>query len=147
MPDRYDKTPKPVAETEEGKKRLNAYSLALGRFTDCFARVEHAVHTVLSHYAKLPPAAARALLSGVRVDETKNRLLRLHDEGLMSDPDWKDAEPIFQQLAIISGRRNDIFHHGASFIAEGEGVVTNATMALTEERITKFDISPDSSTA
>jgi hypothetical protein len=61
----------------------------------------------------------------------------------MSDPDWKDPEPIFQQLAIISGRRNDIFHHGASFIAEGEGVVTNATMALTEERITKFDISPD----
>jgi hypothetical protein len=143
MPDRYDKTPKPVAETEEGKKRLNAYYLALGRFTDRFARVEQAVHTVLSHYAKLPPAAARALLSGVRVDETKNRLLRLHDEGLMSDPDWKDAEPIFQQLAIISGRRNDIFHHGASFIAEGEGVVTNATMALTEERITKFDISPD----
>ena len=71
MPDRYDKTPKPVAETEEGKKRLNAYSLALGRFTDRFARVEQAVHTVLSHYAKLPPAAACALLSGLRVDETK----------------------------------------------------------------------------
>jgi hypothetical protein len=53
MPDRYDKTPKPVAETEEGKKRLNAYYLALGRFTDRFARVEQAVHTVLSHYAKL----------------------------------------------------------------------------------------------
>jgi hypothetical protein len=103
MPDRYDKTPKPVAETEEGKKRLNAYYLALGRFTDRFARVEQAVHTVLSHYAKLPPAAARALLSGVRVDETKNRLLRLHDEGLMSDPDWKDAEPIFQQLAVAVG--------------------------------------------
>jgi hypothetical protein len=43
------------------------------------------------------------LLSGVRVDETKNRLLRLHDEGLMSDPDWKDAEPIFQQLAVAVG--------------------------------------------
>jgi hypothetical protein len=139
MPDWYANTPEPAA----GKERLNAYYLALGCFTHRFAWVEEAVHTVLSHYAKLPPAAARALLSGVRVDETKNRLSRLHEVGLISDADWMDVEPIFQQLGIINNRRNEIFHHGASFIAEGAGVVTNATMALTEERITKFDISAD----
>jgi hypothetical protein len=139
MPDWYANTPKPAA----GKERLNAYYLALGCFTHRFAWVEEAVHTVLSHYAKLPPAAARALLSGVRVDETKNRLSRLHEVGLISDADWMDVEPMFQQLGIINNRRNEIFHHGASFIAEGAGVVTNATMALTEERITKFDISAD----
>jgi hypothetical protein len=133
----------PAHETEEGKKRLDAYYLALGRFAHRFSLVELAVHIVLSHYASLPMTASRALLSGVRIDETRSRLSRLHEVQLISDADWADIEPIFAQLALINKCRNEIFHHGGSFIAEGRGIVTNATTALTEERITGFEISPD----
>ena len=61
----------------------------------------------------------------------------------MKDEDWKDIEPILLHAAAINGRRNDIFHHGATAIASGQGLVTNASMALTESRINDFPISPE----
>jgi len=122
---------------------LRAYYCALGRFVDTFARVELAAHLTLRHYAKMSRGAGRALLSGVRVDETRNRLLRLFEAGLMGEADWEDAAPIFQQLGTINGRRNDILHHGAIDVAQGFGVVTNAEMALTFDRVTEFSISPE----
>jgi hypothetical protein len=139
-PPRY---PTPASETEEGRERLQAYYCALGRFVDMFAKAEMAAHLVLRHYAKMSTAAARVLLSGVRVDETKNRLQRLFESGLMDETDWKAAQPIFQQLGIINGCRNDILHHGAISIAEGDGLVTNAGMAHMRERIVGFPISAE----
>jgi hypothetical protein len=133
----------PASETKEGKERLRIYYEALGRFIDMFSKIEMAAHIVLRHYAKMTTATANALLSGVRVDETKNRLQRLFDAGIMNEADWNDAEPIFQHLAVINGRRNNILHHGAISVAEGFGIVTNANIAHTQERGTKFPISPD----
>jgi hypothetical protein len=139
----YDKTPKPAHETEEGKKRLDCYYAALAQFTHRFALIELAVHHVLAHYTKLPIPAARALLSGARIDETKSRLSRLQEIGPIGSEKWQHLEPVLQELAVITKCRNDILHHGAVWIAEGEGAVTNATMALTAERITSFDFSPE----
>jgi hypothetical protein len=112
---------KPAAETEEGKQRQEAYYAALGRFVHRFALAELCAHSVL--YAKLPTATARVLLSGVRIDETKNRLSRLHEVGIIDDADWADAEPIFQQLNIINGCRNQILHHGAISSRRGAGLL------------------------
>jgi len=61
----------------------------------------------------------------------------------LSEADWADVEPTFQQLGVINGMRNDILHHGASAIAEGFGIVTNAEMALSADRVTSFAISAD----
>jgi hypothetical protein len=138
----YDKTRKPASETEEGKLRLDEYYLALGRFAHWFAQAELAVHSVLAHYANLSTSNARALFSGVRARDTKSLPQRLHELGTISEEEWIDAEPVFQQLTLINSRRNDIFHHGASSIAEGVGIVSNAAMAHIEERITGFEISP-----
>src|SRR5580693_150163 len=133
----------PAAETEEGKGRVAEYHAALGRFVDRFAEVENALPFVLRHYAKLPTATARALLSGVRVDQMKGLLNRLAEVGLLPTAEWADLEPTLQQLGVINGRRNDILHHGAESVAEGRAFVTNALMAHTEERITSFTISPE----
>jgi hypothetical protein len=69
-------------------------------------------------------------------------LKRLADAGAMERADWDDLAPTLDQLNFINSLRNDILHHGANWVAEGRGTVTNAMMALTEERITSFAISP-----
>lgn len=134
--------PTPARETPDGIKREQEYHAALGRFVDRFAHAEMTVPFVLRHYAKLPVATGRALLSGVRVDQAKSLLGRLADAEIMSKEDWGDLEPTLQHLGIINGRRNEILHHGAESVAEGRAFVTNALMALTEDRITSFAISP-----
>lgn len=131
-----------AAETPEGKKRVEEYHAALGRFVARFATAEMTVPFVLRHYAKLSLATGRALLSGVRVDQAKSLLGRLADAGVMSKEDWADLEPTLQQLGIINGRRNEILHYGAESVAEGRAFVTNALVALTEDRLTSFVISP-----
>src|SRR5580658_8089494 len=77
--------PVPASQTAEGKKRLAEYHAALGRFVHRFAEAEMAAPFVLRHYAKLPLATARALLSGVRVDQMKSLLGRLAEAGIMSE--------------------------------------------------------------
>ena len=72
---------KPPAETDEGQARLRAYYTALGRFVHRFTLAELAAHAALTHHAKLTDPVSRALLSGVRVDETGNRLFRLYQAG------------------------------------------------------------------
>lgn len=134
---------KPAAETDEGQARLDAYYLALGRFVHRFTLAELAAHAALAHHAKLIDPVSRALLSGVRVDATGNYLSRLHLVKQISDDNWNDLKSLFDQLGIINKFRNDIIHHGAAFVAEGRGIVSNAAKALTDERITKFQVSPE----
>jgi hypothetical protein len=79
----------PASETKPGKERLRTYYEALRRFVDMFSKIEIAAHIVLRHYAKMTTATANALLSRVRVDETKNRLQRLFEAGIINEADWK----------------------------------------------------------
>jgi hypothetical protein len=131
----------PPAETEEGRQRLSVYYLALGRFAHRFALTELGVHFVLRHYAGMTTGVARALLSGVRVRDTRSKLSRLHEIGIIPDKKWSELTFLFDQLSIINSARDDIFHYGAINIAEDDGVVTNAAVALVEDRITAFKIS------
>jgi hypothetical protein len=133
----------PASETEHGKERLRVYYEALGRFVDMFSQIEMTARIVLRHYTKMTTAAANALLSGVRVDEIKNRFQRLYEAGIISEVDWNDAKPLFQHLGEINGRRNGILHYGAISVAEGLGRVTNANIAHTPQRIAEFPISPE----
>jgi len=135
---------KPASETEEGRKRLSVYYLALGRFAHRFAQAELSVHFVLRYYAGMTTEVARALLSGVRIRETGSRLSRLHDIGAIPDEKWDELKRLFDHLSLINGARDDLFHYGAINIAEGDGIVTNAAMALVEDRITAFKISVES---
>jgi hypothetical protein len=132
---------KPAHETEEGKKHLDAYCLALGRFVHRFALAELAIHFVIWNYAKLHRDIGRSILSGARINDASQYLRRLHEVGRISESEWKSLDPILQQLSLITKCRNEILHHGGHKIAEGQGVVTNATVALTESRITSFPIS------
>jgi hypothetical protein len=135
---------KPAAETEEGRQRLSVYYLALGRFAHRFALAELGVHFVLRHYAGMKDGVARALLSGVRVRDTKSKLSRLHAVGVVPDDKWSELTFLFDQLSIINTARDEIFHYGAVNIAEDDGLVTNAVVALVEDRITAFKISVES---
>lgn len=132
---------KPAAETEEGRQRLSVYYLALGRFAHRFALAEQGVHFVLRHYAGMTTGVARALLSGVRLRDTKSKLSRLHEIGVIPDDKWSELKIIFDHLSIINSARDDIFHYGAINIAEDDGIVTNELMALGEDRVTAFKIS------
>jgi len=140
----YGNTRQPASETEEGRQRVSVYYLALGRFAHRFAQAELSVHFVLRHYACMTTDVARALLSGVRIRETRSRLSRLHDVGAIPDEKWSELTFLFDQLGIINGARDDLFHYGAINIAEDDGLVTNAAMALAEDRITAFKISVES---
>jgi len=51
--------------------------------------------------------------------------------------------PIVDQLKLITSRRNDILHHGATDVAQGGGLVTNEALALTIQRVQSFPISPE----
>jgi hypothetical protein len=76
---------RPIAsDTPEGRERLHGHNCAFGRFVDMFAKVEIGARLVLQYHAKMTTGAVRALLSGVRVEETGKRLQRLVEAGLMS---------------------------------------------------------------
>jgi hypothetical protein len=132
-----------VRAFSDGTDPNTSYFTALGRFIDAFAQAEMTIQFVLWYYAKTPLKIARVVFSGGRVDAASRHLTRLAEVGIISPEDWLDLEPTKQQLNIISGQRNELLHYG-SHITPGreERIVTNAMMALTEERITSFPISP-----
>jgi hypothetical protein len=144
-PNITDPAAEPVSSEPGGKERyqrLNDYDLALGRFVDAFSRTENFMHHVLRWYTQTPSPIAKAIFSGTRVEVTRGFLRRLRDVGEINDEDWDSLEHILNQLKIINDKRNDILHYGARDIADGEAYVTNAIMALTQDRVSSFPISP-----
>lgn len=130
----------PAAETDEGKKRLEEYYSALGRFIDMFAQVETAVTFTLWHYAKTPPDIGKIVFASAKIEVSSTFIKQLAAATGTPKELLDDLEYILQQLAIINGNRNHIVHYGASAIAEGQGFVTNAFKAKGEP--VTFPISP-----
>jgi hypothetical protein len=139
----YTDRPRSAARTEEGQEQLRAYYIALGRFVDTYAHTELLTHLVLRWQTKTSSDIARAVFSGVRTNEALNYFRRLADVGIIQADEWTALMPIVDQLRLVTSRRNDILHHGATDVAQGGGLVTNEALALTAERIQSFPISPE----
>ncbi len=138
----YDKMPKPASETRKGRERLKKYWMALGRFVDSFAKVEYAVHIVLAHHARLDPARARAMLSGVRASAGADFLRSLGKTRAIRPEEMVQLEPVLAQFGLITNTRNLILHYGTMNIAEGRGVTTDVRTARNPETANRRPISP-----
>ena len=136
-------TPPNRGTPEEGQERTKAFHYALGRFVAMFARVEFATHIVLRHYAKISVPAARALLSGIKADKTRDVIRRLFEIGHLNQTTWNDLAPILDRFGEINNRRNFLLHHTTVGVAEGIGFVTNAGTAHIEPNVAGFDISAE----
>jgi hypothetical protein len=86
----------------DGVASVDAYYRALGHFVHTFAKVEFAVFLVLRHYAKLSLPAARVFLTGIRAEQTQNRLKRLQDVGLIDHGIWEDVDRVLKQFSEIN---------------------------------------------
>lgn len=127
--------------TPDKAQRVMDFYLALGRFVAMFARTEFAIHRVLTHYAKIPVPAARALLSGIKTDSARDVIRRLFEIGHLEQAQWDDLAPVLDHLNEINNRRNFLLHHSTVGVAEDAGLVTNAVTAHIERNIKGFDIS------
>jgi hypothetical protein len=130
----------PAAETEEGKKRLNDYYQALGRFVDMFARVETAVTLTLWHYAKTEPKLGKIIFTGSKIETYSTYIKQLSEATDTPKETRDDLTYVLQQLGIINGVRNFVLHYGAESVADGNAIVSNALKAKGEP--TSFPISP-----
>ncbi len=131
----------PASETEAGKERERAYYEALGRFIQMFAEVERIVALTFWAYAQTKPEIAKIVFSGVHLDHVRGFIKQLAEATKASDDAQADLEYVLAQLSDIEKARNGILHHGASEIAEGRGLVSNAWKAKAEP--TEFPISAD----
>ena len=140
LPDRLLYTV-PAHETPEGKERIRAYYEALGRFIDTFARVETIVTHTLWAYAKTSPQIAKVIFAGARIDIGSHYIKQLAEATNAPQDKRDDLAYVLQQLGIVSGVRNQILHYGASGVAEGNAMVSDALRAKGEPNV--FPISPE----
>lgn len=130
----------PAAHTKEGKERLRAYYEALGRFVDMFARVETAITLTLWHYAKTTPEIAKIVFAGTKVEGGSTYIKQLAAATNATQELQDDLTDVLQQVGIINGVRNRILHYGATSVAEGNAVVSDALKAKGQPE--SFPISP-----
>jgi hypothetical protein len=131
----------PASETEEGIKRERAYYEALGRFVQMFAEVEKVIAQTLWTYTGTKEEVAKIIFAGTQSDTAAGYIKAVAKATNASNESLADLEDILQQFGILRGDRNSILHHGAEFIAEGKGRVSDAWKAKAEP--TEFPISAD----
>jgi hypothetical protein len=117
------------------------YVHALGEFVHCFSAVELAVHSCLYHHSKVSNEVRRAVFSGVRVKEGISFLRRLAEAGEINPEEWAKMKPLFNQLNILTDRRNGLLHYGADGVEEGTPFVSNMSRALTWDKVEEFPVS------
>ncbi len=131
----------PAAETAEGMAREKAYYEALGRFVQIFAEAERLVAQTFWKYADTRPEIARIVLSGIGAEQaTSNTKLLAAVAGVEAETKT-DLDTVLDQFNVIRRQRNDILHFGATAIAEGRGMVSNAWKARSQP--TEFPISAE----
>lgn len=117
---------------------VDEFCAALGRFVMEFARAEQMTKDVLAAYAKLSAPAARAVLDGMRLKPTLDKIRRLHEaEGISIHPRMQEA---FAQLAAILSMRDKILHQGFE-IAEETVTTTNWASAHVDRNIKVHELS------
>jgi hypothetical protein len=116
------------------------YRQALGHFVETYAKVESAIQLTLWHWMQLPHAQARVIFSGTRTDTASGYLRRLMSLGV-TDEVRASMESILDQLGHINTMRNSILHYGAVGVEDGEGVTSNALIALSPAHERAFPVS------
>lgn len=129
-----------VHETKEGRQNEDAYYEALGRFVQMFAEAEAVVAQTLWAYAGTQPEVSKIVFAGTQTEHGSNYIKAIAKAINASADHQADLEDVFQQFGIIRGARNDILHYGATGIAEGQAVVSNAWKAKDKPKV--FPISP-----
>jgi hypothetical protein len=127
--------------TKEGQERLKTYYAALGRFVDLYSRVETAVTLTLWHYAQTTPEIAKIVFAGATIGRGSAFIKELATATGAPQELQADLKNVIQQLDIIKEARNIILHYGASSVAEGNAIVSNALKA--KGTPSTFPISPD----
>jgi hypothetical protein len=103
-------TPTSVTDVTE---KFDGYFKALGRFAHQFAEMETVLQLALWIETAVPVAVARAIYSGVRMDQAKDFINRTRQaKGV---PESERLARAFTQLGVIIKARNDILHYGARF--------------------------------
>ncbi|WP_292107862.1 hypothetical protein [Brevundimonas sp.] len=101
------------------------YFAGLGEFIHVFSQVEAQLQYALWSEAGVSPEVAKAVFSGVRLDQGKSLIIRLQDATRKArNPVLERA---FSQLTVLTNARNDIVHYGARF--RGGGIEVSTAMA------------------
>lgn len=116
------------------------YFAGLGELIHTFAQVEAQLQYALWEEAGVSSEVAKAIFSGVRLDQGKDYINRLTDAlGRPRDPLLARG---FAQLTALNKARNDIVHYGARFEA-GLMQVSTEIAAHTPDRIRITPISKE----
>jgi hypothetical protein len=129
----------PASETKEGIERERTYYEALGRFVQIFAEVEKLVWQTLVHYVGVSHEVAKIVLTAGKVDQCAKHIKQIVAATNVPKEKRDDLEFVLEQLWVINGRRDAILHYGATAIAEGRGMVSDAWKAKAEPK--EFSIS------
>lgn len=121
---------------------IEEYWLALGQFVHQFAALERMLQTYLMIEAGVNHNVAKAIFSGVKIDQGKDHIKRLRQ--VSGKPKSELLDRIFSQITVVTKARNDILHHGANFAKHdsNEGFVSNA-FRVTPDREYSFPVSPE----
>jgi hypothetical protein len=124
-------------EIEEDKE----YWQALGVFIEDFASIESLVFTYLFVCSRTPLPMARALFSGVHIEQGVSFIKRAWQVLPPSDSVKQDLEKVFDHLGEINAVRNSLVHHGSYLTETKERVTSDISRALTVDRIREHRIS------
>lgn len=121
-------------------KKTQAFWQLLGQFVWLFSIVETNMKDLLWQQTKMHPQAARAVLSGVKIDTAMSLIRRLSDAEDWPKKKRSELEHVFRQLAIINSFRNDILHQ--QWNIEGRKItVSNALSVHIPERYRETSVS------
>ena len=115
------------------------YWAELGQFIHYFSDIERSMQSLLRTVAGVSDPLGAALFSGIKVDGAMSFINRACESTGRGDAKAR-LEPVFQQLGIINGIRNNIVHWGAREDGD-ELIVTNHYLASTPDRVQRFPIS------
>jgi hypothetical protein len=123
-------------------REVAGYYRALGEFVEAFADVEGDLFLYLYNLVGVDYNMARAVFSGVRIQETVSFIRRIIEIRPSKIPDGLDE--VLAQLLTINDTRNLILHHSVSGrYSKGHLVrsISNIDRALTPGRIKEIPIS------
>ena len=102
-----------------------------GLFVSSFAIVETSLLNLLTLEAGVSPNIAKAVFSGVKIDQAKSHIKRAREA--TEKPDSELLDRVFSHLTILTNLRNDLLHHGTEPI-KGEdqisGFISNEMRAM-----------------